>query len=85
MPRSFTAVLDDRETEVQVLYDYTPGTPARGWAGPPENYDPGSGPEVVITGIVRLHDSRLLNLDAEPLGPAVIERIIAEIIEQEEG
>lgn len=35
--------------EVAVTYEITPGEEPRGLSGPPEHYDPGSGPEVHIT------------------------------------
>lgn len=38
-------VRDDEETEVEVGFDFVPGTPESGNHGPPEHYDPGSGPE----------------------------------------
>jgi hypothetical protein len=38
-------VRDDEETEVEVSFEFVPGTPESGNHGPPEHYDPGSGPE----------------------------------------
>lgn len=38
-------VRDDEETEVEVSFEFTAGTPESGNFGPPEHYDPGSGPE----------------------------------------
>lgn len=40
-----TFVRDNGETEVEVSFEFTPGTPESGAFGPPEDYDPGSGPE----------------------------------------
>lgn len=41
-------VRDDGETEISVEFSYQPGTPERGRFGPPEDYDPGSGPEIEL-------------------------------------
>lgn len=41
-------VRDDRETEVEVDYHTEGGSDASGLSGPPEDYDPGSAPEVII-------------------------------------
>lgn len=38
--------LDDGYVEVRVYFTGTPGTPPSGQVGPPENYDPGSAPEI---------------------------------------
>jgi hypothetical protein len=37
-----------REDTVTVVFDYHPGCEPSGLSGPPENYDPGEGPEFVI-------------------------------------
>lgn len=37
--------------EVRILYNCTPGTPPHGISGPPENYDPGSGPEIELVNV----------------------------------
>lgn len=42
-----TFVRDD-ETELEVTFEFTAGTPESGNHGPPEDYDPGSGPEIFI-------------------------------------
>lgn len=38
----------DDDTEVEVVFAFTPGTPEQGNYGPPEHYDPGSGPEIEV-------------------------------------
>lgn len=42
-----TFVRDD-DIELEVTFEFTPGTPESGNHGPPEDYDPGSGPEIYI-------------------------------------
>lgn len=34
--------------DVRVEFDYAPGCEPKGLSGPPENYDPGEGPEFVV-------------------------------------
>lgn len=41
-------VRDDQETEIDVEFSFIAGTEPSGMFGPPENYDPGSGPEIEI-------------------------------------
>jgi hypothetical protein len=36
----------EREMTCELRFDIDPGTPATGFSGPPENYDPGEGPTV---------------------------------------
>ncbi len=45
---------DDGFGEVDVAFDWTPGSPATGMFGPPENYDPGSADEFYIVGAVQI-------------------------------
>lgn len=48
-----TITLDGEEfdTNLEVDYDFTPGSPATGMSGPPENYDPGEECTVDITSV----------------------------------
>ena len=58
MSKRFTEVVPQRVIEgdsdedhmIEVEFDWTPGTPATGFSGPPENYDPGSDDEFEIVG-----------------------------------
>lgn len=62
-----TFVRDDGETEVEVSFEFTPGTPESGVSGPPEHYDPGSGPEFSDVEAVLLSDraTRIALTEAE--------------------
>jgi hypothetical protein len=42
------SILDGSDGDLIVTFDYSPGTPATGLSGPPENYDPGEGPMVEV-------------------------------------
>ena len=42
----FEVKFEGREIEIRVEFDYDPGSPSSGHYGPPEDYDPGSGPEI---------------------------------------
>ena len=64
------------ENEYEVSYTITPGTPESGRFGPPERYDPGSGPEVEIVSFTR--DGMAV---PEPY-PGEIEWIIEQIIDE---
>lgn len=44
--RSF--VRDDGATGTNVRFEFTPGTAESGTRGPPEDYDPGCGPEIYV-------------------------------------
>jgi hypothetical protein len=44
----YWSLSDENQTQVEVFYTYEPGEPASGQYGPPEYYDPGSGPEIEI-------------------------------------
>lgn len=61
-----TVTLDGIEMDVtlEVHYDYTPGSPATGISGPPENYDPGEEATVDITGVYYLDADIKGNLTA---------------------
>ena len=60
--RSFTR--DDGETEVEITFSFTPGSAPSGLSGPPEHYDPGSGPEIDIEAV-------RLDPDPDPSAPDV--------------
>ena len=84
MPKSFdrTFLRDDLETEVTITFSFTPGTPASGHYGPPEHYDPGSGPEVDIEKVRPDPDPDPTAPDIELTEPET-ERFIMEVCEAE--
>lgn len=43
------SVIDGSDGDLVVEFDFYRGTPASGMSGPPENYDPGEGPEFYVT------------------------------------
>ncbi len=48
--RTSPFVRDDGETEIEVEFEiYSVGQAPSGMCGPPEHYDPGSGPELAIS------------------------------------
>ena len=53
LTRTGTACGLEGENEYEVRYTITPGTPERGRFGKPEDYDPGSAPEVEIVSFTR--------------------------------
>lgn len=58
----------DNEDEIEVVFDWTPGTGPTGLSGPPENYDPGSDDEFIVispTGLTDEQEERIVeHLDA---------------------
>lgn len=61
--RHFTR--DDQETEVEVEYELTGGSDPSGEYGPPENYDPGSSPEMTVTKPDDLTEAELERFEEE--------------------
>ncbi len=48
MPLSVIDDKDDGSGEIEISFDYAPGSPPSGMTGPPEHYDPGSGEEFYV-------------------------------------
>lgn len=69
--RSRIFVRDDRETELSIDYEIDGGSEASGQYGPPEDYDPGCAPEIIIGTIEPLTE----------LTEAEIERFEQEVLE----
>lgn len=84
MARTFDRAFlrDDLETEVTITFSFTPGTDASGQWGPPEHYDPGSGPEVDIEKVRPDPDPDPTAPDIELTEPET-ERFIMEVCEAE--
>lgn len=72
------------ELNVKVEYRYHPGTPASGFSGPPENYDPGSGDEVIVDDAsIKIYDAGISN--GQPLElPQWLRMVIATQLERHE-
>lgn len=72
------------ELRVTVEFSYTPGTPASGHMGPPENYDPGSGDETVVDDAsIKIYDAGVKN--GQPLElPQWLRMVIATKLEGHE-
>lgn len=68
VPLSVIDPTDDGDGEIEVSFDWTPGSAPSGEFGPPENYDPGCGDEFYI-----------VDVTGSPLGhgPAAADKIIA--------
>ena len=60
--RCIRTLVRDDGTELDVAFDFSPGQPESGRHGPPEDYDPGSGPEVFVVKAVPRADP-----DGEPV------------------
>jgi hypothetical protein len=73
---------DDGETEVEIDYTLHGGSAPSGLFGPPEDYDPGSPPEVTVEAVwlVSERDQNEAVTTIE-LTDAEIERFEAEVIE----
>lgn len=56
--------------ELEVEFSFTPGTDPSGVSGPPEHYDPGSGPEI-DGGLTATLDGETLTLNDDQEGKVV--------------
>ena len=79
MTRYRTFVRDDGETELEVEYTISGGSEPSGLFGPPEDYDPGSAAEVVVTGAWLVADADKQDAPRVQLTEAEYERFEIEV------